>query len=412
MKILFGLAIGCLALSVWSIGVNVDTSAPVFNQASSTITQGHPITLASKLRQTDQFPDDDSPRGPGSRSASAGDQLALIIEEGLTRVCQPRSGSLVCAIVEAPLPQDTTVTYWNLPGGNSALSYTRKPGVYGVPDPHGRATLRFQAAFNGAAKAVLSTPVTFVRNNVGSTPNAMVCENEDCIDDDKERSDRDGGADESSNRGGGALGGGGGGGTGGGGGGGGSGGGKDGDGSERSDIPIVVVRGIPDAIDSIPVITTARDPFVETFQLPPRHDSEDIVEVFNPCVVSPLVTVCIRGKRPPPPPDEVPLPNGALPWFPQGWCNWSHIFCTAGQEPRDNDRGIGSGRSGKTKAELDEICVKINIVEIDVCKANFPRWRSSQFREFNVCMEAANKRMYACFDTADLLTDHGQHPAP
>jgi hypothetical protein len=111
-------------------------------------------------------------------------------------------------------------------------------------------------------------------------------------------------------------------------------------------------------------------------------------------------------------PNEETLPGSVQPWFPQSWCDWSQILCSNGQEPSDNDRGIDASTSGKTKAELDEICVNINIIEIDVCKANFPKWKSTQFREFNGCREEANQRMYACFRTADKLTDYGQHPAP
>lgn len=38
--------------------------------------------------------------------------------------------------------------------------------------------------------------------------------------------------------------------------------------------------------------------------------------------------------------------------------------------------------------------------------------RTGNWRGYEMCKQAANARMYACFDTADRLTNFGQHPAP
>lgn len=163
-------------------------------------------------------------------------------------------------------------------------------------------------------------------------------------------------------------------------------------------IPMVPVEGIVDiGIDARP-------------ELPPREEHESLTEVLNPCVVSPIVTVCVRDKRPPPPVQEPSLPRGRTPWFPQSWCDSVHALCTEGQEPRDNDRGPESSTSGKTRAELDEICVFLNRVEIDQCKVTYPPKR--KYREFLVCKEDADQRMFACFRTASELTDNGARPAP
>jgi hypothetical protein len=58
----------------------------------------------------------------------------------------------------------------------------RAPGVTGVPDPNGTAAIRFQTAFNGAARAVLAYPGTNARAP-GGRASAMACENEDCVED-------------------------------------------------------------------------------------------------------------------------------------------------------------------------------------------------------------------------------------
>lgn len=129
-----------------------------------------------------------------------------------------------------------------------------------------------------------------------------------------------------------------------------------------------------------------------------------------------LCSITIFGKRPPPIPATAPEPVDRGPQYfaPQILCDW-HILCNEGQEPRDNDRGSNSGTSGKTLAELDQICVDINAKEIEACSTIVRAKRGKGqdlFREIDMCIKAANKRMYACFDTAKRLTDNGAHPAP
>jgi hypothetical protein len=99
------------------------------------------------------------------------------------------------------------------------------------------------------------------------------------------------------------------------------------------------------------------------------------------------------------------LPRGPIPWLPQSWCNFSSIFCSAGQEP-DNDRGENSELSGKTMAELYDICNAIYEVEMDVCVANKA---GGSYRQ---CAAKAATRMSACMSTARRVTDNGAHPAP
>ena len=129
-----------------------------------------------------------------------------------------------------------------------------------------------------------------------------------------------------------------------------------------------------------------------------------------------LCSITIFGKKPPPLPATVPEPvdRGHQYFAPQILCDW-HILCNVGQEPRDNDRGPNSGTSGKTQAELEQICVDINIREIQVCYAIVKaKGRKGQDlnREVEMCKQEANKRMFACFETAKKLTDNGAHPAP
>lgn len=102
------------------------------------------------------------------------------------------------------------------------------------------------------------------------------------------------------------------------------------------------------------------------------------------------------------------LPRGT-PWFPQAMCNANEIFCSAGQEP-DNDRGDNSSTSGKSLAELVNMCYAIYDVEVDVCRANRGAFRD--YRSFLVCEEKARNRREACRSTARDLTDNGAHAAP
>ncbi|WP_371766589.1 hypothetical protein [Massilia sp.] len=145
-----------------------------------------------------------------------------------------------------------------------------------------------------------------------------------------------------------------------------------------------------------------------------------VTPVAKPCgklgIGGLLCSITIFGKKPPPLPATVPEPidHGHQYFAPQILCDW-HILCNVGQEPRDNDRGPNSGTSGKTQAELDQICVDINIREIQVCYAIVKaKGRKGQDfnREVEMCKQEANDRMFACFETAKRLTDNGAHPAP
>jgi hypothetical protein len=126
-----------------------------------------------------------------------------------------------------------------------------------------------------------------------------------------------------------------------------------------------------------------------------------------PPIACPIVYV--PGRRPPPAEE----PRNPTPWFPQSWCNFLHILCTAGQvpedEPVDNNRGSGSSQSGKTMEELYQICEAIERVEREVCRANRPGMDN---RSFQVCLDNATNRKIACYETARKRTDNGAHPAP
>ncbi|MCS0608815.1 hypothetical protein NX773_11620 [Massilia solisilvae] len=176
-------------------------------------------------------------------------------------------------------------------------------------------------------------------------------------------------------------------------------------------MQVVTIKGTPDSVAKIPVIKLPPGSPVYDYNPPllPRDAPDWVVAQMSSepdtCPDAGIVKVCIRGKCPP---DRLP---GHQYFFPQRMCDWSHVFCNEGQESAsDNERQPGSETSGKTQAELDEICVNNNKVEIDVCKAHFPP--SRQYREYKVCEEQANRRMYACFATASKLTDNGAHPAP
>ncbi|QJE01034.1 hypothetical protein HH212_14165 [Massilia forsythiae] len=136
------------------------------------------------------------------------------------------------------------------------------------------------------------------------------------------------------------------------------------------------------------------------------NDPEDSVPDPN------IPIVDVPGYLPATTPE--PVESGHQYFAPQILCDW-HILCNQGQEPRDNDRGPNSGTSGKTKTELDQICVDINIREINVCYAIIKakgRKGEDFYRELDMCKKEANDRMYACFATAEKLTDNGAHPAP
>ncbi len=295
--------------------------------------------------------------------------LIMVFESAGQAIVCTASGAIVCSRVAAPVPTGGVVDALLLSDGYTAFTYTRAPGVTGAPDPQGQAAMRFQAAVDAAATAV--------RQFLSAHTNAIehvddYYEYDPVLDPVPSPGDSGGGG---------------------------------------YFVPVVVISApLPDPIDPGPFFVTSGDGNIGNFpQLPPSYAAEDLAAVLNPCVISPIITVCVRGNRPPPP-DEVPLPTGPMPWFPQSWCDAFHVLCSTGQEPRDNDRGANSSTSGKTQAELDQICTDINIVEIDVCKANFSPARYP--REYAVCKSEADERMFACFRTASELTDNGAHVAP
>lgn len=105
------------------------------------------------------------------------------------------------------------------------------------------------------------------------------------------------------------------------------------------------------------------------------------------------------------------LQRGPTPWFPQTMCNTAPIFCSAGQEPRDNDRGDGAaGQSGKTLDWLYTNCNRIYEAECAVCTANKGAFR--EWSSLNNCYTEALARMSACNKTAERLTDNGEHLSP
>ncbi len=304
-----------------------------------------------------------------ARGADSTPLVMLFESAGQAIVCTA-SGAIVCSRVAAPAPTGVSVNALLLPDGYTVFTYTRAPGVTGAPDPQGQAALRFQAAVDAAAAAVRQFLSEHTADSIPHVDDYY--EYDPILDPVPSPGDSGGGG---------------------------------------YFVPVVVISApFPDPIDWGPFFVTNGDGDIGNFpQLPPSYPAENLAAVLNPCVISPIITVCVRGNRPPPP-DVVPLPTGPTPWFPQSWCDAFHVLCSAGQEPRDNDRGADSGTSGKTKEELDQICTDINIVEIDVCKAIYPP--SSKFREYLVCTNNANERMYACFRTASELTDNGAHPAP
>lgn len=177
------------------------------------------------------------------------------------------------------------------------------------------------------------------------------------------------------------------------------------------------------------------DPEPPPFELPPGGGSpiEDdpkerlaqLSPVAPPCgamgpIGGMLCSITIFGVRPPPKPPktDVPVDRGHQYFAPRILCNWQ-ILCNVGQEPRgetgDNDRSAGglidASTSGKTQAELHKICEAIHSAELETAR-NINKAMGGNYRDFLVLEENANKRLYACYRTADKLTDNGQHPAP
>lgn len=129
------------------------------------------------------------------------------------------------------------------------------------------------------------------------------------------------------------------------------------------------------------------------------------------CIITPIGMICTTtGQRPPPADPEMdPLPQNNPPWFPQSWCDFWNVLCSAGQEPRDNDRGTGAD-SGKTYDELMADCMFTYETEMDVCKAQ--RAMGADWRTVNACESRAAERLSKCQINAGRKTGNGAHPAP
>lgn len=141
----------------------------------------------------------------------------------------------------------------------------------------------------------------------------------------------------------------------------------------------------------------------------PRPGTEEEVSLPFCRPINPFTIEC--GRTPPViggEPQE--LPRGRTPWFPQSMCNLAHIFCSDGQEPEDNDRGDDSELSGKTLDQLIAVCDRINKAEMTLCSANYAMNRNGG--EWHTCKQRANNRMFACYSTAQRVTDNGTHIAP
>jgi hypothetical protein len=146
--------------------------------------------------------------------------------------------------------------------------------------------------------------------------------------------------------------------------------------------------------------------------LPDTSTGDDLSSNGTSCVTIGFSIVCrvvITGQ--PPLTETAPLPPPGIPWFPQSWCNWSQVFCSAGQEPADNNRGLDTNTHGKTLEELYGICEEINATEIATCNA-IMKAGGGDYRMKQACIERANQRMAACFSTARQLTDNGAHLSP
>ena len=298
--------------------------------------------------------------------------LVMLFESaGQALVCTA-SGAIVCSRVAAPAPTGVTVDALLLPDGYTAFTYTRAQGVTGAPDPQGQAALRFQAAVDAAATAVRQ----FLSAHTNAIPHVDDYYDYDPVLDPVPSPGDSGG-------------------------------------SGYFVIIVVISAPLPDPIDPGPFFIASGDGYIGIDaipQLPPRYPDEDLAAVLNPCVISPIMTVCVRGNRPPPP-DVVPLPTGPTPWFPQSWCDAFHVLCSTGQEPRDNERGPDSNTSGKTMEELYRICDDINAAEINTCNAIMTAG-DGDYRMKRACIERANSRLAACYSAARQLTDNGTHPAP
>jgi hypothetical protein len=96
------------------------------------------------------------------------------------------------------------------------------------------------------------------------------------------------------------------------------------------------------------------------------------------------------------------------PWFSQSTCNRIAWLCSTGQYP-DYDRGAGAETSGKSFAELVNICYAIYDREMEECDGYSS---ASDYRSIMACQDRAATRRNKCRDTARELTDNGAHAAP
>ena len=309
-------------------------------------------------------------------------------------ICSERQSGVLCATVDAPLPPHTTVSDWS-DNGALALGYKPTPGT-GLDNS---AVLAFEAAASGALDALASYGAPTLRNlttPVEETP----CEQ----------------VDETCNS------------------------GSDGDRPGRDNgggIPTIPVTGSPDTggwggdggyapapdpgtetptatptTENVIVIHGSRPPpvgAIAMFAGPPTALQVEQLASAEPkirCVEGGIARVCIIGKRPP---DELP---GPVYWWPQTMCDWSHVFCSAGQEKdvRDDERIPGSEVCGKTLGELYTICDNQDAAFITQCNLNF-RLKVLDYRGFLACTQRSTNKLAACRSTARRLTNNGEHPA-
>lgn len=248
------LVLGVSGRTVWACRKPVDTAVPPCRFGELPAAFGDVSRMAALLTSDLPALPDDVPPGdppgtpPGTDLAMP---LFLMFESNGVHVdaCLLDGAVFRCARIAAPVPAGVTVGALSLPGDYAAITYVRTRGATGVPDPQGQAALRFQAAFDAATTALRRDAAAHHTPSPTSVDEA-----------------EDGGRD----------------------------------------IQVVVIPspGSGD-VGTIPVVFTSRD--VDTSdnaepRLPPRDpDSVALSTLLNPCVISPLITVCIRGKRPPPP---------------------------------------------------------------------------------------------------------------
>lgn len=144
----------------------------------------------------------------------------------------------------------------------------------------------------------------------------------------------------------------------------------------------------------------------------PEPEPEPVETAGGACPPASKSIICIVGQRPPPPPvnPEGELPTGPAPWLPQAACDFLAIFCSEGQEPRDNNRGAGSEHRGKTLEELKVICYAIRDNEETECYTWYEIHKDHGI--LGACKQRSWDRLHACVETAKEQTDNGSHRAP